>query len=236
MYVNFNWRGHSRHAFKARREAMVDLGLSRMGGCEGIHVVHDEEGTVGRDELWGRYGTYAFGISPRGNGIDSHRTWEMLWFGMIPVVKSGPLDEMYEGLPVLIVGEWKELCTADLEGIRKAMEPRWEVVGREDFFTVEYWMERGLRGKGMGGDMKVMEPEYYANGGGKGGVDPVQPEVYLMALPREREVGYVRRTREALGKLNYTWMEYESVDGNTEVGKGRIKDVERRWNVGFKMR
>lgn len=47
-----------------------------------------------------------FVISPRGNGLDCHRTWEALLMGAIPVVRRSSLDSMYEDLPVLIVEDW----------------------------------------------------------------------------------------------------------------------------------
>lgn len=47
-----------------------------------------------------------FVLSPRGNGLDCHRTWEALYMGAIPIVKSSSSDSLFEGLPVLIVDDW----------------------------------------------------------------------------------------------------------------------------------
>ncbi|MCF7852602.1 MAG: hypothetical protein K9M07_05115 [Simkaniaceae bacterium] len=44
-----------------------------------------------------------FILSPFGNGLDCHRTWEALLMGAIPIVESSPLDCLFDGLPVLIV-------------------------------------------------------------------------------------------------------------------------------------
>jgi hypothetical protein len=49
-------------------------------------------------------------ISPRGNGLDTHRAWEVLTLGRVPVVESSLLDPLYEGLPVLILRSWAELA------------------------------------------------------------------------------------------------------------------------------
>lgn len=54
-------------------------------------------------------GQYKFVLSPVGNGVDSHRTWEALMAGSIPIVESSVRDSMYEGLPVLIVKSWTDL-------------------------------------------------------------------------------------------------------------------------------
>ena len=57
------------------------------------------------------YGTHEFIISPRGNGIDCHRTWEAILAGCIVITRTSPLDEMFisNKLPVVIIQEWSEL-------------------------------------------------------------------------------------------------------------------------------
>ena len=42
------------------------------------------------------YRQYTFVLSPRGAGLDCHRTWEILLLGAIPIVQSSPLDEMVQ--------------------------------------------------------------------------------------------------------------------------------------------
>ena len=45
-------------------------------------------------------------MSPQGNGLDCHRTWEALILKTIPIVRTSSLDPLYEGLPVVVVHEW----------------------------------------------------------------------------------------------------------------------------------
>lgn len=52
---------------------------------------------------------YKFILSPRGAGIDCHRTWEALIIGCIPIVLSSNLNELYTDLPVLVINSWSEL-------------------------------------------------------------------------------------------------------------------------------
>jgi len=52
-------------------------------------------------------------LCPRGNGIDTHRLWETLYLGRIPVVKRDTNNSYYEDLPILFVNEWSEV-TSDL--------------------------------------------------------------------------------------------------------------------------
>ena len=68
-----------------------------------------------RSDLWKTKGEYAFSISPHGNGLDCHRTWEDLILGCIVIVKTSPLDPLYEGLPVVIVQDWAEITDENLD-------------------------------------------------------------------------------------------------------------------------
>ncbi|UJR25585.1 hypothetical protein I4U23_006929 [Adineta vaga] len=52
---------------------------------------------------------YAFWLSPRGGGLDCHRTWEALYLDIIPIVWNSSLNILYENLPVLIINDHKEL-------------------------------------------------------------------------------------------------------------------------------
>ena len=57
-----------------------------------------------RQVLWEAHGDYAFVASPRGLGLDTHRTWEALFLGSIVIVRSSSIDELFEDLPVVIGG------------------------------------------------------------------------------------------------------------------------------------
>jgi hypothetical protein len=77
--------------------------------------VVDYRSFMRRSELWRTKGNYAFSISPHGNGLDCHRTWEDLVLGCIVIVKTSPLDCLYEGLPVVIVQDWSEVTHQNMQ-------------------------------------------------------------------------------------------------------------------------
>jgi hypothetical protein len=58
-----------------------------------------------------KYRNYKFVLSPEGNGLDCHRTWELFLLGVIVITKTSPLDNLWiqNSLPVVILNEWKEL-------------------------------------------------------------------------------------------------------------------------------
>jgi len=72
-------------------------------------LIFYEPTQIERKTTWENQTEYAFVISPHGNGLDCHRTWEALVLGCIVIVKKSPLDSLYEDLPVLIINEWSEI-------------------------------------------------------------------------------------------------------------------------------
>lgn len=50
-----------------------------------------------------------FAICPPGNGKDTHRIYECIYLGVIPIVKTSFLDRLYRQLPVWIVQEWSDV-------------------------------------------------------------------------------------------------------------------------------
>lgn len=80
-----------------------------------------------------------FVLSPRGNGLDAHRTWEALLMGAIPVVRSSTLDPMFEDLPVLIVQNWEEVTESYLNEQYEKIKSK--PYNHAKLFS-EYWIAR----------------------------------------------------------------------------------------------
>ena len=53
--------------------------------------------------------SHKFCISPPGRGIDTHRTWEALMVGTIPICLASSLDPIYAKLPVLLVDDYSKI-------------------------------------------------------------------------------------------------------------------------------
>lgn len=80
-----------------------------------------------------------FVISPRGNGIDCHRTWEALLMGAIPIVRSSSLDPLFSDLPVLIVDDWETISESYLKEQYEIIKQK--AHQREKLF-IEYWIKQ----------------------------------------------------------------------------------------------
>jgi len=96
---------------------------------------------VAPELLWIRHAGHAFVISPRGNGLDCHRTWEALLLRSIPIVKRSTLDELHSDFPIAIVDDWREISLAAMRSWRDELKDRFTL----DMFqrlTRDYWMAR----------------------------------------------------------------------------------------------
>jgi hypothetical protein len=72
-------------------------------------------------QYFGRYlfnlKVYKYCFCPRGNGIDTHRTWEAMYMGCIPIVKRHITHEFEDSdLPIVFVDEWEDFNYQDTYG------------------------------------------------------------------------------------------------------------------------
>ncbi|CAF3730979.1 unnamed protein product, partial [Rotaria socialis] len=66
-------------------------------------------------------GNSRFVLSPPGNGLDCHRTWEALLMGAIPIVLSSTLNSLFSGTPTIIVSTWEQVTVASLRAINNSL-------------------------------------------------------------------------------------------------------------------
>jgi len=60
--------------------------------------------------------SHKFVLCPVGNGLESHRLWETLYLGSIPITRRNVNYSFYEDkLPILMVDEWQEITQEFLE-------------------------------------------------------------------------------------------------------------------------
>ena len=90
-----------------------------------------------RVSTWEKMSIFKFVICPYGGGLDTHRLWEALVLGCIPIIKTSGLDPLFEDLNVCIVKSWDELTQEFLIEYLKNMKPR-----NQKKLTLEFWMEQ----------------------------------------------------------------------------------------------
>lgn len=83
---------------------------------------------------------HAFVASPPGNGMDTHRTWEAIYQGCVPVLKKSYLAVRYWeiGLPVWVVSSYEELSgytELELKDKYQEISPRFN----SPALWIDYW-------------------------------------------------------------------------------------------------
>ena len=92
------------------------------------------------------YNKYNFAISPRGNGLDCHRTWELFLAGVIVIIKTSVLDDMFiiNNLPVIILKEWDELKSITVDKLNEWYHIHHHKTDTNNIFpklSYDYWIK-----------------------------------------------------------------------------------------------
>jgi len=80
-------------------------------------------------------------LCPEGNGVDTHRFWETLYMGGVPVVtKNKMMQIFYDKLPVLQLNSWDDLSDISL------VERKWWLLTEKTYdfelLSKDYWIKR----------------------------------------------------------------------------------------------
>jgi hypothetical protein len=101
------------------------------------NLIYYEPRPIIRIKTWENQCNYPFVLSPHGNGLDCHRTWESLILGSIPIVKTSHLDSLYDDLPVLIIEDWSLLTKELLINTINVFKQK---VFNYEKLTLKYWI------------------------------------------------------------------------------------------------
>jgi hypothetical protein len=85
---------------------------------------------------------YQFVASPRGNGIDCHRTWEALYLGCFPIVEKHLMYNIYCDLPIIQISKWGDINKRWLKNKHE------ELLNREIDYSqlkISYWFDKILK-------------------------------------------------------------------------------------------
>jgi len=62
-----------------------------------------------------------FCVCPEGNGIDTHRFWEAIYLGCIPIVEDSINIQFYKDLPIFICDDFTDITYDSLKYVKQAM-------------------------------------------------------------------------------------------------------------------
>ena len=81
---------------------------------------------------------YQFILCPWGNGIDTHRIWEALYSGSIPVIMEHKTFNNLNNLPIIFVKNYSEITSELLEKKLSEVKNNFK---HDDFLNVDYWIK-----------------------------------------------------------------------------------------------
>ena len=128
LYANFDAGTH------ASRRHLADV-LQRAS----THLHHPDRSLSGRQSYLDSCRQANFVLCPRGVGEDTHRLWETIFLGSIPIVIRSPLMSFFEEhIPIMLVDSWEEILEADEMNRSYAtlMSRQWNV----NHLNVESWL------------------------------------------------------------------------------------------------
>ena len=141
---------------EARRNAPQLAEKNLVGYCNWHHVldrgdrlrcinavayenIHLERLNTERVLSWQNNAKHLFTISPLGEGLDCHRTWEAILVGTVPIVPRTGISSLFANLPVCVVDDWSEV-TVDYLGQKR----EWALDTKFDFapLYLDWWRRR----------------------------------------------------------------------------------------------
>ncbi len=130
VYLNFNVR-----TFPSERIPVWTLFSQKPW----VTVGSIENTIAGRTQFLRDIKAHAFVLCPRGNGVDTHRLWETLYMGSIPILRRHAAYREFEDMPICFVDEWEEVTEDFLKNEERRI--------RHGRFSLEklklsYWVNR----------------------------------------------------------------------------------------------
>jgi hypothetical protein len=133
IYINFQFNLNGNGCFE---RLLAFYSISR-------DLMNIERRRVNRYETWGAYTQNIFVASPRGNGLDTIRTWEALMLGCIVIIRRLPdapvMEELYADLPVVLVDRWSDVTRDFLTRILSEYSRR---TFNYEKLSMQYWINQ----------------------------------------------------------------------------------------------
>lgn len=84
---------------------------------------------------------YQFNLCPEGNGLDTHRIWESLMLGVIPIVENSNFISNFGNhkIPMLILNQWEELMKLTKQDLNEIYLSKKNELQNNDYLFIDYW-------------------------------------------------------------------------------------------------
>ena len=130
VFMNFNISNYPQE-----RQEVFNLFQDKEWVTKGVI----ENTLEGRTRFLHEIRNHTFVLCPRGNGVDTHRLWETLYMGSIPIVKKDIALKDFEDLPICFIDEWSEITPEFLaEQKQQILSKSWNM----QKLNVSYWIDK----------------------------------------------------------------------------------------------
>lgn len=121
-------------------ERITCLNTAKKINCE-LRIFKPEDRKNERyvDDYFDTVSRYKFVLCPWGAGIDTHRLWETLYLGSIPITRQHTVYKDFKDYPIVFLDDWEELTELDFESLWIKYS---EQVKHEDRIYFEYWKNK----------------------------------------------------------------------------------------------
>lgn len=126
VYMNFNIQTNPLKRTEPHRLLKDKTWVTVSNGC-------------GFDEYINGVYNHKFVICPEGNGMDTHRTWETLYMGSIPIEKRNLNNRFYQDMPICFVDDWDQVTESFLEQEYDRIK---SLIWNHSKLEFEYWKNR----------------------------------------------------------------------------------------------
>lgn len=115
VYVNFNIATNPSHRIDCLDK--IDIPVDTNYPDFADPAVHNEFVLNSQDEYLRAIARSLFVVSPMGNGVDCHKTWESIYMKSVPIVINTELSRRFKsmGVPMLILDDWSEFKSLNLD-------------------------------------------------------------------------------------------------------------------------
>lgn len=128
IYMNFNI-----DTYKIEREKIYN----KFKDFKYVTIGNIENTIDGRKKFLREIRNHTFVLCPRGNGIDTHRLWETLYMGSIPIIKKEICYSDFFDLPICFVNDWNDINEDFLAKEKdRILKMKWN----KDKLKISYWI------------------------------------------------------------------------------------------------
>jgi len=135
--------------FKTHKKDKIYVNFNKYTNLKERHHLYDffqnfnwatvDRKTLDFHEYQNNLKNHKFVLCPWGNGVDTHRIWEAIYSGSIPVIKDHITFKCLKSLPVIFIDDYKNLNYDYLINKSKELEP---ISIDNEFLNLNYWIEK----------------------------------------------------------------------------------------------